>query len=787
MPTTKYLLSVGIQKAEKLPDLELGKGKGDFFVKVTVGDKVKETSVESSDAPEWGETLKFLLPEPTGPQIQLEILDHDKMTKDDSAGKVTADLPAVGKPVAAKPYDIGGTDAGKLTFSLELVEKEVEDDEDEEALEKTEKKDKKDKKKDGKDNADKDGEGGDKKKGPDSTLLAVGGKALVIGINYVGQEGMELSESVTAAHKVEEALENEGFAGHVRTLADDGRFDTMPNYNNFVESLNWLCHGLRPYDTVVVYYAGRIFREADGAIKLCPADHQTASVICLRWIMQELVAKLPAKARLIIIMDVHGGGSLTPTATDPQLPFRISHPEVDLANFSAPPLPETFKGDGLLISASSKEVMKEGSIGMILGDALHQLRQGKREKEAGGDGDGGEKPAGEDPDDAKPEFKMDALGKEFCEVVEQRFPNLLDKLKAEGEYVSHDFAAWCGKTIEDMQNEIAPFDIPATRSAPLQNLAREFFKDRPGYLVAPAAGGGDAGGYASPGGAEGAAAAAAPLLKPAPTLRDLLETLHALHPNRDAELHLICESSDRVGQDLPFAPSGLHATDPQVADAPRGEDPGVSPGRDAAGGSPLHTPAPWLDYEGYISTGGDILGSPRLMTLAEAIALADAHPEVRGFSLKGPPPVANEKTWVYFKNKWDLHGAGWTTYKRPNDGPPPPRGGYAAGASPARSPQSPPPHHVPSHNINPWVRQRLVNFYNYYNPAKLPSVVNTLLEYQGHEDTLFGSLTQKYGPEPADTMAEPLPVGWKLVESPRGDLYYKHADGRKQWERPAGY
>ena len=35
-------------------------------------------------------------------------------------------------------------------------------------------------------------------------------------------------------------------------------------------------------------------------------------------------------------------------------------------------------------------------------------------------------------------------------------------------------------------------------------------------------------------------------------------------------------------------------------------------------------------------------------------------------------------------------------------------------------------------------------------------------------------------------MSQPLAEGWRLVESPQGDLFYKHADGRKQWERPYG-
>lgn len=83
-------------------------------------------------------------------------------------------------------------------------------------------------------------------------------------------------------------------------------------------------------------------------------------------------------------------------------------------------------------------------------------------------------------------------------------------------------------------------------------------------------------------------------------------------------------------------------------------------------------------------------------------------------------------------------------------------------------------------------RKRLLNFYGKYNPQKLPSVVSTLVQYTGHEDALFDALARKYGPEPMESMGDtPLPRGWKQVESSRGDVFYKSADGRKQWERPS--
>eukprot|EP01064_Diplonema_japonicum_P018296 TRINITY_DN26992_c0_g1_i1.p1 TRINITY_DN26992_c0_g1~~TRINITY_DN26992_c0_g1_i1.p1 ORF type:complete len:387 (+),score=85.26 TRINITY_DN26992_c0_g1_i1:34-1194(+) len=81
-------------------------------------------------------------------------------------------------------------------------------------------------------------------------------------------------------------------------------------------------------------------------------------------------------------------------------------------------------------------------------------------------------------------------------------------------------------------------------------------------------------------------------------------------------------------------------------------------------------------------------------------------------------------------------------------------------------------------------KRRLLNFYQKYNPSKLPSVTSCLEEYKGHEERLFAALIEKYGPEPPDLMSLPLPPGWRLVESSSGDVFYIHSSGKKQWERP---
>ena len=80
-------------------------------------------------------------------------------------------------------------------------------------------------------------------------------------------------------------------------------------------------------------------------------------------------------------------------------------------------------------------------------------------------------------------------------------------------------------------------------------------------------------------------------------------------------------------------------------------------------------------------------------------------------------------------------------------------------------------------------RQRLISFYRYYNPERLPMVTSMIIQYKGEHDKLFAELVAKYGPEPHH-IADVLPAGWSKVVSPKGEVFYRHEDGRRQWEPP---
>ena len=82
-------------------------------------------------------------------------------------------------------------------------------------------------------------------------------------------------------------------------------------------------------------------------------------------------------------------------------------------------------------------------------------------------------------------------------------------------------------------------------------------------------------------------------------------------------------------------------------------------------------------------------------------------------------------------------------------------------------------------------RQRLIAFYRCYNPDKLDQVTSMLIQYKGREEYLFDLLAEKYGPEPHE-LDDSLPYGWTKVISPKGEAFYRHEDGRRQWEPPDG-
>eukprot|EP00756_Hemistasia_phaeocysticola_P010522 Hpha_TRINITY_DN15023_c0_g1::TRINITY_DN15023_c0_g1_i1::g.125237::m.125237 len=290
-------------------------------------------------------------------------------------------------------------------------------------------------------------------------------------------------------------------------------------------------------------------------------------------------------------------------------------------------------------------------------------------------------------------------------------------------------------------------------------------------------------------------------------LQDEMVRLQRDHDTMLEELQREQEASAAAASPLSPAPAAtpvrqIHTSVPRASPVPAvvGEAARLSPRRTAReyaveslvsdqAEDPFNVP-----LRGYISKGGEILGSPRFVTVEEAKALARSCPDCKGFTFGAPEADPGGRVLVYFKNKFDLHGhkGGWTTYAinngaakvLPHGGQPPRR---VVEGSPGVGPAA--GHTDPSGvakrlGIDAVQRRRLIDFYQQYNPSKLPSVVPTLREFQGHFPALFKALVAEYGDEPVVEFP-PLPAGWFLAESSRGDLFFKHDSGTKQWHHPS--
>jgi len=71
----------------------------------------------------------------------------------------------------------------------------------------------------------------------------------------------------------------------------------------------------------------------------------------------------------------------------------------------------------------------------------------------------------------------------------------------------------------------------------------------------------------------------------------------------------------------------------------------------------------FAEHKGFISYGGKLL--ERNMSVLDAKAKCSQMPTCRGFTFQGEYDDDDQKIRdVYFKDKWDIYGSGWTSFKR---------------------------------------------------------------------------------------------------------------------------
>eukprot|EP00995_Heteronema_vittatum_P005698 NODE_189_length_1669_cov_858.618519_g128_i0.p1 GENE.NODE_189_length_1669_cov_858.618519_g128_i0~~NODE_189_length_1669_cov_858.618519_g128_i0.p1 ORF type:complete len:448 (-),score=151.78 NODE_189_length_1669_cov_858.618519_g128_i0:324-1637(-) len=140
-------------------------------------------------------------------------------------------------------------------------------------------------------------------------------KALLVGINYVGQQG-QLRGCVNDAKSMARYLKEQGFST-MRLLVDEGADSgDQPTKANIIQGMRWLVQGARPGDSLFFHYSGHgsTQRDTSGDERdnqdetICPLDYKRAGMLVDDEICDLLVEPLSAGVRLTCLMDCcHSG------------------------------------------------------------------------------------------------------------------------------------------------------------------------------------------------------------------------------------------------------------------------------------------------------------------------------------------------------------------------------------------------------------------------------------------------------------------------------------------------
>jgi len=139
-------------------------------------------------------------------------------------------------------------------------------------------------------------------------------KALLIGINYFGQQG-ELRGCINDVKNIKNLIQSRGFfedPSRMIILTDDQRDPRyQPTRDNIIEAMHWLVSGAQPNDSLFFHYSGHGSQtmdddgdEVDGSDEtILPVDFKSAGQIVDDEMNAILVQQLPTGARLTAIFD----------------------------------------------------------------------------------------------------------------------------------------------------------------------------------------------------------------------------------------------------------------------------------------------------------------------------------------------------------------------------------------------------------------------------------------------------------------------------------------------------
>jgi hypothetical protein len=143
-------------------------------------------------------------------------------------------------------------------------------------------------------------------------------RALLIGINYVGQQG-QLSGCHNDVGNIKDYLvERQGFdESNIVVLMDDGSHQS-PTYSNIIKAFRQLVASTQAGDSCFFHYSGHGGRIADDSgdeedgydETLIPVDYQSAGQIRDDLVYSELVGRMPEGSTLTCLMDCCHSGSV---------------------------------------------------------------------------------------------------------------------------------------------------------------------------------------------------------------------------------------------------------------------------------------------------------------------------------------------------------------------------------------------------------------------------------------------------------------------------------------------
>jgi len=142
-------------------------------------------------------------------------------------------------------------------------------------------------------------------------------RALLIGINYVGQQG-ELRGCHNDVEMAKRMLLRMGFLGeNMRLMMDDGSHET-PTHANIVQGFAWLREGAAAGDARFMHYSGHggstrdsSGDEEDGKDEtLIPTDFQQAGMIKDDEVSEHLIMRMAKDVKLTCIMDCCHSGTI---------------------------------------------------------------------------------------------------------------------------------------------------------------------------------------------------------------------------------------------------------------------------------------------------------------------------------------------------------------------------------------------------------------------------------------------------------------------------------------------